>query len=195
MELVTEGGYTVIPPFDDRRIIAGQGTAGLEIVEQAPQLDAVVVQVGGGGLISGIATAVKALKPEVRVIGVEPEGGADAQASFRTGSLTTLDHVDTIADGLRTSRMGELNFATVRELVDDIVTVSDDEIMHAMFLLATEAKLVAEPSGAVSVAAVLFDRISVRNGTVAAVISGGNVDPARLQAALGMTLQTVNVAR
>lgn len=184
MELIAEHGYIVIPPFDDARIIAGQGTAGLELLEQLPGVEAVVVPVGGGGLISGISTAVKALRPEVTVIGVEPEGGADAKASLESGRLVTLDRVETVADGLRTSRIGELNFATIRECVDRIVTVSDEEALLAVGLLANEAKLVVEPSGAVAPAAVLFGRTGLEGTRVAAVISGGNVEPARLSACL-----------
>lgn len=179
-QLVEEYDYSVIPPFDDPRIVAGQGTAGLEIMEALPEIEAVVVPVGGGGLISGIATAVKELRPEVRVIGVEPEGGADAQESLRSGTLTTWDRVDTVADGLRTSRVGKLNFAIIRERVDDIVTVSEREILAAVGLLARGAKLVAEPSGAVAPAAVLFGRVRLEGTKVAAVISGGNVAPERL---------------
>jgi threonine dehydratase len=183
-ELIEEHGYAVLPPFDDRRIIAGQGTAGLEILEQLPEVDAVVVPVGGGGLISGISTAIKTQRPEVRVIGAEPEGGADAKASLETGTLVTLGHVDTIADGLRTSRIGDLNFATIRECVDEIVAVSDEETLRAVGILANEAKLVVEPSGAVTTAAVLFGHTGLKDLKTAAVISGGNVDPARLRACL-----------
>jgi|SRR5947209_1915682 len=184
LALVEEHGYAVIPPFDDRRIIAGQGTAGLEILEQQPDVEAVVVPVGGGGLISGISSAIKALRPDVRVIGVEPEGGADAKASLETGTLVTLGHVETIADGLRTSRIGDLNFATIRQCVDEIVAVPDEEILQTVGALANEARLVVEPSGAVATAAVLFDRTGLSGQTVVAVISGGNVDPARLRACL-----------
>jgi threo-3-hydroxy-L-aspartate ammonia-lyase len=180
MELVAEHGYTVIPPFDDRRIIAGQGTVGLEIVEDVPDLAAVVVPVGGGGLVSGVSTAVKALRPDVRVIGVEPAGAADAQQSLREGHIVTWDTINTVADGLRTSRMGELNFATVRECVDEIVTVDEDDILRTTGLLARDARLIAEPSGAVAPAAVLCGKVGVQNGTVVAIISGGNIDPTRL---------------
>lgn len=193
MELVAERGYTVIPPFDDWRIIAGQGTAGLEIIEQNPNLEAVVVPIGGGGLISGIATAVKTLRPDIRVIGAEPEGGADAKASLETGTLVTLPAIDTIADGLRTSRVGQLNFETMRECVDEIVTVPDDETLRAVGILANEAKLVAEPSGAVAPAAVLFGHTGLRDAAIAAVISGGNVEPARLVQCLGMTTEAAAV--
>lgn len=184
MELVEEHGYVVIPPFDDRRIIAGQGTAGLEIVEQWPEVEAVVVPVGGGGLLSGVATAVKALRPDVRVIGVEPEGAADARDSWASGTISTWSSVETVADGLRTSRVGELNFATMRELVDDIVTVSDEQILRTVRTLVHGAKLVAEPSGAVAPAAVLTGRTGLRATRVVALISGGNIDPARLLSCL-----------
>ncbi|MGH2442997.1 MAG: threonine ammonia-lyase [Chloroflexota bacterium] len=180
MELVREHGYTVIPPFDDRRIIAGQGTAGLEILEQVPDVDAVLVPTGGGGLISGIATAIKAMRPDVRVIGVEPEGGADARDSLIRGKRVTWDHVDTVADGLRTSCVGQLNFETILECVDAMVTVSDAEALEAMALLATVARLVAEPSGAVAPAAALFGKAGLNDATIVAVVSGGNVEPERL---------------
>jgi threonine dehydratase len=190
MELVREHGYTVIPPFDDRRIIAGQGTAGLEIVEQLPEVEVVAVPVGGGGLISGIATAVKALRPQTAVIGVEPEGGADAQESLRTGRIVTWPRVETVADGLRTSRVGELNFLTIREMVDDIVTVTEREILLAVGLLATGQKLVVEPSGAVAPAAALFGRLGGEARRVIAVVSGGNVAAERLVACLELASDT-----
>jgi threonine dehydratase len=184
MDLIEAHGYVVIPPFDDRPIIAGQGTAGLEIVEQWPEVEAVVVPVGGGGLVSGVATAVKAVRPDVRVIGVEPEGAADARDSWTSGTISTWASVETVADGLRTSRVGELNFATMRELVDDIVTVTDEEILTTVRTLVNGAKLVAEPSGAVAPAAVLTGKIGIRDARVAAIISGGNIDPARLRSCL-----------
>jgi threonine dehydratase len=179
-ELAAEHGYAIIPPFDDPRIIAGQGTAGLEILEQLPDLEAVVVPVGGGGLISGIASAVRALRRDVTILGVEPEGGADARESLATGTLVTWDAVNTVADGLRTSRIGKLNLDTIQETVDDIVTVTDDEILRAVGILAADAHLVTEPSGAVAVASVLFGRTPLHDARIVAVISGGNVDPARL---------------
>jgi threonine dehydratase len=180
MELARVHGYAIIPPFDDRRIIAGQGTAGLEILDQLPDIEVLVVQVGGGGLISGIATAVKSLRPAVRVIGVEPEGGADAKESLERGELVTWERIDTVADGLRTSRIGLLNFETIREFVDEIVTVSDQEILRAVGVLANEAKLVVEPSGAVATAAVLFGHARAEGGRTVALCSGGNIEPARL---------------
>lgn len=191
MELVAERDYAVIPPFDDTRIIAGQGTAGLEMLDQNPGLEVVAVPVGGGGLISGISTAIKALRPDIRVVGVEPAGGADARASFQSGSLVTLPKIDTVADGLRTSRIGELNFQTILECVDEIVTVDDDEILHAVGILANESKLVVEPSGAVAPAAVLFGHTAVRDAVVGAVISGGNIEPERLASCLTMSAERV----
>ena len=191
LQLVEECYYTVIPPFDDRRIIAGQGTAGLEILEQLPEVEAVLVPVGGGGLVSGIASAVKAVRPDVKVIGVEPEGAADAQESLRQQRLVTWEHVETVADGLRTSRIGELNFATMRELLDAIVTVTEDEILRSVGLLALNEKLVAEPSGAVTTAAILFGGSGLRNSRVVAVISGGNVEPSRLMDCLHLVADPV----
>lgn len=194
-ELIAEQGYTVIPPFDDRRIIAGQGTAGLEIVEQLPDVEVVAIQIGGGGLISGIATAVKALRPEVRIIGVEPEGGADAQASFRAGRTVTWDHVETVADGLRTSRVGNLNFAIISSLLDDIVAVSDDEILETVGKLALDVKLIAEPSGAVAPAAVLTGKLGVEGTRVVAVVSGGNIAPRQLASCVEADRQRMTAAR
>ena len=184
MELMKAHGYVVIPPFDDSRIIAGQGTAGLEILEQLPEVDAVIAPIGGGGLLSGIASAIKALRPEVFVIGAEPEGAADAKESFEAGAVVTWDRVDTVADGLRTSRVGDLNFATIREAVDEIVTVSEEDILHAVGILAGEAKLVAEPSGAVAPAAALLGRTGLQGRRIVAILSGGNVDLARLSSCL-----------
>lgn len=180
LDLAAAHGYNVIPPFDDPRIIAGQGTAGLEILEQLPSVDAVLVPVGGGGLLSGIATAVKTMRPDVRVIGVEPVGAADAKASLEAGSIATWQRIDTVADGLRTSRVGEANFRAIQAYVDQIVTVSDQETLRAVGILAKQAKLIAEPSGAVAPAAALFDHIDLRDAVVVAVISGGNIEPERL---------------
>jgi threo-3-hydroxy-L-aspartate ammonia-lyase len=186
--LALQHGYAVIPPFDDPRIIAGQGTTGLEILEQLPEVDAIVVPIGGGGLISGITTAVKARRPDIRVIGVEPEGGADARDSLRSGHIVTWDTVDTVADGLRASRLGRLNFATLKDLLDGIVTVSDDEILRAVGILAMEAKLVAEPSGAVATAAVLFGHSGLSGKCIVSVISGGNIDPGRLKECVDLAI-------
>ncbi|MGH2448298.1 MAG: threonine ammonia-lyase [Chloroflexota bacterium] len=182
LDLAQKHGYTVIPPFDDRRIIAGQGTAGLEIAEQLPDVEAVLVPVGGGGLLSGVATAIKSLKPDVRIIGVEPEGAADVRDSLAAGEPTRWEIIDTVADGLRTSQVGDLNFEAIRELVDLVVTVTDAEILETVGLLAKEAKLIAEPSGAVAPAAALFGRTGLSDARLAAIVSGGNIDPAQLAA-------------
>lgn len=192
-------GYAQIAPFDDRQVIAGQGTIGLEIAEdlagRPPR--AVLVPVGGGGLISGVAVAVKALMPGTRVIGVEPELAADARESLRKGARVAWPASDTArtrADALRAEQVGELTFPHIREFVDDIVTVTEDEILRAIRRLAVEARLVAEPGGAVAVAAFL-SRSAAELGLgrgldaegpapVVAVLSGGNIDPALLAAVL-----------
>ena len=180
-ELAAEHGYIIVPPYDDEKIIAGQGTAGLEILEDLPDVELVLVPVGGGGLISGIATAIKSAKPSTKVIGVEPELAADAQASLRAGEIVKFPPeqvLSTCADGLRAQYVGTMTFEHIRRYVDDIVTVTEDEIMQALRVLATNPKTVAEPSGAVATAAFLFHRelLPASNHTVA-VISGGNIDP------------------
>jgi threonine dehydratase len=169
-----------IPPFDDVRIIAGQGTVGLEIAGSLPDVTTVVVCIGGGGLISGVATAVKALCPAARVIGVEPELAADAQDSLRQGRIVSWPAADvtrTICDGVRTQALGELTFATISALVDEIVTVSEEAVLEAMRWLALEAKLMVEPTGALTLAAVQTGAVVIDGPTVL-VVSGGNVDPA-----------------
>ena len=184
-ELAAEHGYVIIPPYDDEKIIAGQGTAGLEILEDLPDIELVLVPVGGGGLISGISTAIKLSKPDVKVIGVEPELAADAQASLRAGEIVKFPPeqvLQTCADGLRAQYVGTMTFEHIHRFVDDIVTVTEDEIMQAVRVLAANPKTVAEPSGAVATAAWLFHReqLPASNHTVA-VISGGNIDPDLLQ--------------
>jgi len=183
-ELVAAHGYVWVPPYDDPYIVAGQGTVGLEIAEDAPDdLDTVLVPVSGGGLISGMAAALKLTCPGVRVIGVEPELAADAQESLRKGVRTAWPIADTyrtIADGLRTPAVGVLPFEHLTAYVDDIVTVSEQEIKDTVALLARRGRLVAEPSGAVAPAA-YFHRAQELGGRVfAAVLSGGNVEPALL---------------
>jgi threonine dehydratase len=178
-ELAAEHGYVMIPPYDDAAIVAGQGTIGLEIIADLPTARGVVVPVSGGGLISGIATAVKALSPATRVIGVEPELAADAAESFRGKEIvswTAEQTYRTIADGLRTTSVGQVPWRQIREYVDDIITVSEDEIRDGVRRLAGDARLVAEPSGAVPFAAWLhrFDSLGV-DGDVVAVVSGGNL--------------------
>ena len=177
-------GLAIIPPYDDDRIIAGQGTVGLEIAEALPDLAAVFVPIGGGGLASGVATAIKAIRPDARVIGVEPELAADARDSLAAGEIVRweADLVSrTIADGTRTQALGVRTFAHLRAYLDSIITVSEVEIAAAVRLAAERSRLVVEPSGALGVAAMAFhagelglDRAA---GTVVAVVSGGNVDP------------------
>jgi threonine dehydratase len=185
-ELIRRHGYSLIPPFDDRAVIAGQGTIGLEIAADLPEADQVVVPVGGGGLISGIAAAVRALRPGTRVIGAEPELAADARDSFRSGrrvAWLAQDTQRTVADALRVEQIGALPLQHLLSLVDDIVTVTDDEIREAVRRIAVQARLVAEPAGAVAVAACLLrprDLPAAR--TRVAVLSGGNIDPAQLAA-------------
>ncbi len=179
-QLAAEYSYAIVPPFDDPYIIAGQGTIGLEVCADLAEFDAIVVPIGGGGLISGIATAVKSLRPDVRVIGVEPEGAADAYHSRQAGHIVEWAKVETIADGLRTQRIGDWNWRQMQKYVDDIVTVSEDEIRAAMRLLARRAHLVAEPSGSVATAAIMGGKAGLRGKRVIAVISGGNADPAFL---------------
>jgi threonine dehydratase len=175
-----ERGLEYVPPFDDARIIAGQGTVGLELVHDLPDVATVVVCVGGGGLISGVATAVKALRPEARIVGVEPELAADAQESLRAGRIVSWPAADvtrTICDGVRTQALGELTFATISELVDEIVTVSEAAVLDAMRWLAFEAKLLVEPTGALTLAALRSGAVAAEGATVL-VVSGGNVDAA-----------------
>jgi threonine dehydratase len=184
-ELAALHGYVIVPPFNDEKIIAGQGTMGLEILEDLPEVQTVLVPVGGGGMLSGVATAIKLSTPRVKVIGVEPELAADAQASLRAGKIveSTAEQTSrTIADGLRTQSLGAITFEHIKQYVDDIVTVSENEIRQAVRYLAANPKTVAEPSGAVAVAGFLFHRDELPETTFnVAIISGGNVDPSVLQ--------------
>jgi threonine dehydratase len=184
-ELAAQHGYVIVPPFNDEQIIAGQGTIGLEILEDLPEVEMVLAPVGGGGMISGVATAIKLSKPSVKVIGVEPALAADAQASLRAGKIVQFpadEVVRTLADGLRTQSIGPINFEHIRRYVDDIVTVTEDEIREAVRLLAANPNTVAEPSGAVAVAGFLFHRnLLPETKTNVAIISGGNIDPAMLE--------------
>ncbi len=183
VELAQQTGKAMVAPFDDANVIAGQGTVGLEIAEDAPDVDVVLVPISGGGLISGIAAAITALLPQAKVIGVEPELAGDAAESFRTGvrqEWSPLDTARTMADGLRTFTIGHLPWEHIRTQVHDIITVSEDEIAEATRRLLLDARIVAEPSGAVSVAAFLFHRSQLPPGKTVAVVSGGNIDPAVL---------------
>ena len=184
-ELAAQFGYVIVPPYNDEQIIAGQGTMGLEILEDLPEVETVFAPVGGGGMISGVAAAIKLSRPSIKVIGVEPELAGDAQASLRAGKIVHFpaDEVSrTIADGLRTQSIGPINFEHIRRYVDDIVTVSEEEIRRAVRLLASNPATVAEPSGAVAVAGFLFrcDQLSKAKFNVA-IISGGNIDPQMLE--------------
>ena len=182
--LVREHGYVVIPPYDDEQIITGQGTCGLEIAEELPDVDLVVSPVSGGGLLSGVAAAVKQLRPEAKVFGAEPELAGDAAESFRTGRIVAWEAERTnrtLADGLRTQSVGERNFAHIRAFVDGIVTVTEAEIRAAMRAIVATTRLVPEPSGAVATAALLFHTHELPEYRKAvAIVSGGNVDPALL---------------
>jgi threonine dehydratase len=184
-ELAAKHGYVIVPPYNDEKIIAGQGTMGLEILEDLPDVETVLVPVGGGGMIAGIATAIKLSKSSAKVIGVEPELAGDAQASLRAGKIIDFPAHQvsrTIADGLRTQSLGSITFEHIRRYVDDIVTVKEDEIREAVRLLAANPNTVAEPSGAVAVAAFLFHRNELPNTKMnVAVISGGNIDPRLLE--------------
>jgi threonine dehydratase len=183
-EIATQRGAVSIPPFDDRRVIAGQGTVGLEIAADCPGVDLVVVPVGGGGLIAGVATAVRSLCPGAVVIGVEPELAADARDSLHEGQPVAWPPEftqQTIADSLRVDQVGALPLQHMLEYVEDIVTVTEDEIRSAVRRLALDARLIAEPGGAAAVAACLFRRKELPSaGTTVAVLSGGNIDPGML---------------
>jgi threonine dehydratase len=169
-------GAVYVPPFDDPYIIAGQGTIGLELAEEVPDAGVVVVPVGGGGLIAGVATALAHARPGVKVVGVEAAGAAAMKASLAAGHCVTLDRISTMADGIAVRATSELALAHVRAYVDDVVTVDEEEISRAVLLLLERAKGVVEPAGAVGVAAVLAGRVP-RAGSAVAVLSGGNVDP------------------
>lgn len=185
-ELAEELGRTVIPPYEDPMVMAGQGTAALELIEDVERLDALLVPVGGGGLIAGCATAAKGLLPDVRVIGVEPETADDTRRSLEAGQRERVDPPDTIADGLRATVPGELTFEVNRRLLDGIVTVSDAQMVEAIAFAIDRLKLVLEPSGAVALAAVLAGPAELRTGArVGVVLSGGNVGHRRLASLLG----------
>lgn len=181
--LAAEHGYTLVPPYDHLNVIAGQGTAALELCQDAGPLDALLVPCGGGGLLSGSAIAARGVCPACRVIGIEPELADDATRSFRTGVLHTVHNPPTIADGTRTPSLGELTFPLVREYVDDMQTVSEAAILDAVRFLFYRVKLVVEPSGALGVAALLSGAVQV-SGRVGVILSGGNVDGATMRGIL-----------
>lgn len=176
MELKDEMGYTFIHPFNDIDVIAGQGTIGLEILDQIPDLDAVIVPIGGGGLISGVAFAVKSLNPNCKVYGVQAEGAPSMFNSIKKGEICNLDSVKTIADGIAVKTPGDNTFEICSKYVDKIVTVSDDEVASAILALMEQQKLVSEGAGAVSVAAAMFNKVDVKGKKVCCLISGGNID-------------------
>ncbi len=184
LEIAAATGGTLVPPYDDPLIIAGQGTAGLEVLEDLPTVGTVLVPVGGGGLSAGVAAAVKLLSPTTRVVGVEPAGAAKLTAAWAAGAPTRIHGSGSIADGLLAVQVGALNFAHHQAFLDEVVTVSDASIRGAMRLLLDRAKLVAEPSGAVTVAA-LMDRPALAVGATVAVLSGGNIEWPGLQEQLG----------
>ena len=176
LELKDEYGYTFIHPFDDVDVIAGQGTIGLEILDQLSDVDAIVVPVGGGGLISGLAFAVKSLRPDVKVYGVQAAGAPSMFNAMRDHKIETLESVSTIADGIAVKTPGEHTFEYVSKYVDGIVTVTEDEICSAILALIEKQKMIAEGAGAVSVAAVMFDKVPVKGKKVCCLVSGGNID-------------------
>jgi threo-3-hydroxy-L-aspartate ammonia-lyase len=183
--LAAERDLELVPPYDDPLVMAGQGTVALELLDEVGTLDVLVVPVGGGGLAAGCATVAKALAPQVRVVGVEPEAADDTRRSLERGERVEIPVPATIADGLQVSAPGRLTFEVNRRLVDEIVTVSDAELVEAMRFLFERMKVVAEPSGAAAVAALLASRVSAPGGCVGAVLSGGNVGVRRFCALLG----------
>ncbi len=171
-----ETGETIIPPYDHPHVVAGQGTAGLELFEHAGALDMLFVCCGGGGLLSGCALAARRLAPKCHVVGVEPEAGDDATRSFYSGTLQTVHNPDTIADGARTPYLGDITFPLVRACVDDMITVSDMELIRAMHFVWERMKLVIEPTGALALAGALSGKLDIKNKRIGVVVSGGNVD-------------------
>lgn len=180
--LAAERGLTLIPPYDHAHVMAGQGTAAKELFEETGELDLLLTPLGGGGLLSGCATAAHAMSPGCTVIGVEPEAGNDGQRSFQSGQIVHIDTPKTLADGAQTQHLGELTFAVIRERVSEIVTVSDAELVDTMKFFASRMKLVVEPTGCLAAAAVLHGKVDVRGKRVGVVISGGNVDLLRFAA-------------
>ena len=181
VRLRDEQGLTFIHPFNDYSVMAGQGTIGLEILEQLPEVDMIFVPIGGGGLISGLAYAVKNLKPDCRIIGVQAAGAPSMAESLKEGKIITLSSVDTVADGIKVKTPGDLTFDMCREYVDEVVTVSEGEIASAILTVLEKQKLVAEGAGAVGIAAAMYGKVDLRGKTVCALLSGGNVDVTMLE--------------
>ena len=176
LELKEEKNYTFVHPFDNEDVIAGQGTIGPEILEQMPDVEAVIVPIGGGGLISGVAFAIKNLNPNIKVYGVQASGAPSMRNSIRDGKIECLDHVSTIADGIAVKEPGEHTFQYVSQYVDEIVTVTDDEISAAILALIERQKLIAEGAGAASVAAAMFNKVPIQGKKTVCLVSGGNID-------------------
>ncbi len=189
MELVKERGCTFIPPFNDELIITGQGTIGLEILEDVPDMDVVLVPIGGGGICAGVATAVKLINPNCKVYGVEPVNAACMKASLEAGHIVTLDSVNTMADGTAVKAPGDLTFAAIQKYVDGIVTITEEEITAAMLLMMEKHKMIAEGSGALAVAAAMFNKVDLEGKKVACVVSGGNADITTLSRIVNKALQ------
>ncbi|HWC24454.1 MAG TPA: threo-3-hydroxy-L-aspartate ammonia-lyase [Flexivirga sp.] len=186
-ELAARDGRTVIPPFDNAHIAAGQGTAALELMQDVPDLDVVIAPLGGGGLLSGTAIATRGIRPAARVFGAEPAAGDDGKQSFDAGHIVQIPVPDTLADGAQTTALGELTFPIIRGLVEDIVRVTDDELVDAMRSLAHTCKLVVEPTGALALAAARTLAPTMPGARVGVILSGGNVDLGRYAALLGAT--------
>jgi threonine dehydratase len=179
-ELIKKHGYVLIHPYHDEKIIAGQGTLVLEIYQEMKDLDYLFVPIGGGGLISGCALAAKSLFPNIRIIGVETEGANDCYQSFREGRIVKIASAKTIADGMRTLSVGQMNFDIIRRYVDDVITIKDEDIFPILRFFFERMKIVVEPTGAVAPAAVVKNALSLKGKKICAVISGGNIDPALL---------------
>jgi len=177
--LAEERGLTLIPPYDHPHVMAGQGTAAKELIEEVGSLDVLLVPLGGGGLLSGCATASRAMNPECSVIGVEPEEGNDGQRSLRSGQIVHIDTPDTIADGAQTQHLGQHTFPVIQQLVDDILTVNDAELVAAMKVFASRMKMIVEPTGCLAAAAAFDRKLDVRGKRVGVIISGGNIDLTR----------------
>jgi threo-3-hydroxy-L-aspartate ammonia-lyase len=177
--LAEERGLTLVPPYDHPHVMAGQGTAAKELFEDAGPLDVLVVPLGGGGLLSGCAVAARALNPACAIIGVEPAAGDDGQSSFRTGEIVHIDTPKTIADGAQTQHLGSHTFPVIRQLVNDVITVEDTDLVEAMRFFAGRMKLVVEPTGCLGAAAVLQKKVDVRGKKVGVLVSGGNIDLTR----------------
>ncbi len=184
-DLAERHGMTLVPPYDHPDVIAGQGTAAKELIEEVGALDALFVPLGGGGLLSGSALSARALAPRCRIYGVEPAAGNDGQRSFRTGRIVHIDTPDTIADGAQTQHLGHLTFAIIRDAVDDILTVGDDDLADAMRFFATRMKILVEPTGCLGFAGARALAGELRGRRVGVIVSGGNVDPGRFCALIG----------